>query len=142
MNDKNDDKYNQAMQEFERLRIKGEYQRAEDDRESEIMRRNLYRTGHSRSYRTRDEEIDDFFDALPAGVGIVFGAAIAYMLKAHDIGVYVMLGALGFYAGVFVKHNAFQNEDAVTSFRNTMPALFIAMAAVLTGFISLFVDIF
>ncbi len=144
--DNKDKKYQQAMEEFERMRIRGEQQRIRDEEEVRRRREHIARfgTGGRNSYRSPEEQMDDLIDSLPGIVGAVFGLAVAYMLKAHEMGIYIMLASAGFYGGVFVKHNAFGGESAVSAFRSTMPALFIAMAGVIAGFISLFVavDIF
>ena len=133
------------MEEFQRMRIRGEQQRIKDEEEVRRRRQHIARFGNGgRSYRSPEEQIDDLIDSLPGIVGALFGIAIAYMLALNDMGEYVIFASLGFYGGVFVKHNAFEGESAASAFRSTMPALFIALAGVIVGFLSLFggIDIF
>ncbi|SDA10003.1 hypothetical protein SAMN02910447_00108 [Ruminococcus sp. YE71] len=133
MND--EEKRRQAMEEFERLKMQGEVHRRFEDRQAQLRRENMFRrSGYS--YRTNEEEIEDLIEAAPAGIGVLFGVAIAFLLGSHDLGVYIILGSIGFYGGVFVKHNAFGNEDAVTAFRSTKLAFWIALAGVLAGFLT------
>lgn len=137
----------QAMEMFARM----EYRRERDRMYEQEYRDRMHRRGYSRfnnsyfyrnHYDISSEDEQQFSEISGPLIGIIVAVITGAGFGASELGTYLILAAVGFYLGLFLKHNAFGDMSAVEAFRETRPGLFIALGLIIVGLISYFKPLF
>lgn len=138
----------QAMEMFARMEYRRDKQRMFEQEQEERMRRHGYTRFNNPYYYNRGrydlspEEEEQFREIAGPLIGIIVAVIIGAGCGASELGTYLILAAIGYYLGLFLKHNAFGDMTAVEAFRETRPGLFIALGLILVGLISYFKPLF